>query len=181
MAYLKTLFLVLAGLVFAIQSLAGDGGMQPASPRKVDLDAVVETGKVVPIDGISTAGQPDERAFQVFAENGYVAVIDLRMADEDRGLADEPAVVEGLGMKYVALPIGAGDITFDKARELGALLDDYDGPVLVHCASANRVGALFALMMVDKGVDDEVAIEKGKAAGMTRLEPLVREILDADK
>lgn len=169
---------VIAGFLICNLAVAEETGARPVSSLKVDLEAVVEVGKVVPVDGISTAGQPDEMAFRVFADNGYVAVIDLRTAEEDRGL-DEPAVIDRLGMEYVQLPIGEDDITFDKARELGDLLDDYEGPVLVHCASANRVGALLALMMVDDGADTELAIEMGKAAGMTRLEPAVREILDA--
>jgi len=179
MHYSTKFLQLVAGLLLWSLVVADDPGSAPVSSLKVDLDAVVEVGKVMPVDGISTAGQPDERAFRVFADNGYVAVIDLRTPEEDRGM-DEPSVIEKLGMHYVNLPIGGEDITFDKARELESLIDDYDGPVLIHCASANRVGALLALMMVDDGADDELAIEMGKAAGMTRLEPLVREILDAD-
>jgi uncharacterized protein (TIGR01244 family) len=171
--------LILIVLFFVASACADDSGVAPGPTLKVDLDAVVATGEVQPIGGISTSGQPDAEALAVFADQGYVAVIDLRTAGEDRGF-DEPAVVESLGMDYVSMPIGRQDITFDNGRKLGLLLDGYDGPVLVHCASGNRVGALLTLMLVDDGVDQELALETGKAAGMTSLEDAVVELLDED-
>ncbi len=143
---------------------------------KVDLVAAVESGKVEPVDGLSTAGQPDEAALKVFADSGYAAVIDLRTAGENRGL-DEPAVVEGLDMDYLSLPIGRDDITFEKAAELKRLMDQYDEPVLLHCGSANRVGALLALQEFAETGDREASLEAGREAGLTQLESMViREI-----
>jgi uncharacterized protein (TIGR01244 family) len=153
--------------------------LSAVSRLKVDLGAVVELGQVRPVEGLTAAGQPDEAGFRVFAENGYAVVIDLRTAGEDRGL-DEPAVVEALGMDYINLPIGRGGITFANAKALSAMIDAYDQPVLVHCASANRIGALFALSEYRKTEDLEMALAAGRAAGLTRLEPLVRKILDAE-
>lgn len=172
-----TLFLC---LVFAAQVAQADGTQHSAvNNLKVDLDAVVELGQVQPIDGVSTAGQPDEAGFKVFAEQGYAAVIDLRTAAEDRGM-DEPAVVEGLGMDYVSLPIGRDGITFANARALQDLINGYDEPVLVHCGSANRVGALFALSAYEETGDVDKALEAGKAAGLSGLEPVVQKLLEAE-
>ena len=81
-------------------------------------------------------------------------------------------------MDYVALPIAGRDaISFDNAAKLGKLIDSYDGPVLVHCGSGNRVGALLALEASLDGADDEAAIETGREGGLTGLEGLVRERL----
>lgn len=146
------------------------------SDLKVDLAAVVSSGEVSPVDGITSAGQPDEAAFKVFADQGYTTVIDLRTAGEDRGM-DEPKVVEDLGMDYVLFPIGRDGITFESARNLDKLIADADGPVLVHCGSANRVGALLALSKSLDGADDESALEYGRQGGMTRLEGKVKDIL----
>lgn len=153
-------------------------GESVESPLKVDLDKVVEQGEVAPVDGITAAGQPDEAAFSVFANSGYVAVIDMRTAGEDRGL-DEAPVVEALGMEYVAFPIGRDDINFGKAAQLDALLKQYDEPVLLHCGSANRVGAMLALREFLAAGDAESAIEAGRDGGMTRLEGQVRKVLGA--
>ena len=170
--------LVLANLLiaFAGTAIAGDAE-GPRSDLLVDLDAVVESGEVRPVDGLSTAGQPNEAGFRVFADNGYVAVIDLRTEGEDRGL-DEAGVVDGLGMEYVPLPVGRGDITFEKAAELKRLLDRYDEPVLLHCGSSNRVGALLALQAYAETGDREAALEAGREAGLTHLENAVIEVIE---
>ncbi len=146
------------------------------SKLKVDLATVVSTGVVVPVDGLTSAGQPDEVALGIFAEQGYTTVIDLRTEGEDRGM-DEAEVVAGLGMEYISLPIGRDDINFDSARSLDLLIAETDGPVLVHCGSANRVGALLALSKSLGGADDETALEYGRKGGMTRLESTVKKAL----
>ena len=170
----KPLALFLLLVLSACTGATNEADPSGANSLKVDLAAVAETGKVVPVDGISAAGQPDEAQLKVFADNGYVAVIDLRTDGEDRGL-DEPAVVERLGMEYISLPIDRDDITIEKARELDALISAYDAPVLVHCASSNRVGALFALKLFDETGDAERALEVGRARGMESLESTVKE------
>ena len=150
------------------------------STLKVDLDTVVEQGRVKPVDGVTTSGQPDAAAFKVFADSGYVAVIDIRTAGEDRGL-DEAAVVQGLGMDYVQMPVGGRDgITYENAAKLAQLIDLYDEPVLVHCGSANRVGALFALNEYSETGDVDKALEAGRAAGLTRMEPVVKEVFGVE-
>ena len=169
---MRRLFLVL--LLAGPIACAGDAA---TDTLKVDLDQVVEQGRVTPVGGITSAGQPDEAAFRVFSKNGYAAVIDMRTPGENRGL-DEPAAIAGLGMEYVAFPIDKGDITLEKARELDELLASYDEPVLVHCASANRVGALLALREFLASGDPEKALQTGKDGGMTRLEGEVRKVLE---
>jgi len=145
--------------------------------RKVDLTTVVRDGVVEPIDGISAAGQPDAAAFEVFADQGYTTVIDLRTEPEDRGM-DEAAVINDLGMEYVVFEIDKPEeINFDNARALDKLIADAEGPVLIHCTSSNRVGALLALRESLNGADDAAALQYGKEAGMTRLEGRVKEVL----
>ena len=164
-------------LIFLLAGPIACAGDAATDTLKVDLDAVVEQGRVTPVDGITSAGQPDKGAFRVFADNGYVAVVDMRTPEEDRGL-DEPAAIADLGMEYIAFPIDAGDITLDKARELDELLAQYDDPVLVHCASGNRVGALLALREFLATGDRDTALETGRQGGMTRLEGEVRKVLE---
>lgn len=130
------------------------------------------------IEGVTGAGQPDESELARLSEAGYTTVIDLRLPTEDRGLADERSAVEGQGMSYIPLPIDSRtDITFEKASELDRILAEIDGPVLIHCGSGNRVGALMSLRASMNGAEDEIAVEAGKRTGLTRLEPTVRERL----
>ena len=171
--------LAILSFLLVITACAGEPEVSEASPLKVDLDAVVAAGVVTPVDGITAAGQPDEAALKVFAESGYAAVIDLRTAGESRGL-DESAVVEALGMDYLSLPIGRDGISFENAKSLDELINSYAGPVLVHCGSSNRVGALLALRASLDGADDEAALEIGRAGGLKNLEGRVVEILNED-
>lgn len=147
----------------------------------VNLASVATSEDLKPVDDLTSSGQPDAEKLALFAEAGYVAVVDLRGEGENRGL-DEVSVVEGLGLDYVNLPVsGADSISWDNATKLRHILSSYDGPVLVHCGSGNRVGALLALSKSQNGADDEEALAYGRAAGMTGLEPVVRSRLDEDK
>ena len=177
---MKRLIGLLAGLL-AVTACADESAQNPSPTVFVDVEQLSEPGQVAPVDGITAAGQPDARAFEVFAKSGYEVVIDMRGADEDRGLENEAELVEGLGLDYVAFPItDEKQISFETAKELDEMLEGYDGPVLIHCASSNRVGALLALRESLNGASDDVAIAYGKQAGMTRLEPVVRKQLSSD-
>ena len=64
-------------------------------------------------------------------------------------------------MEYVSLPVGHEDVeeaTFDRFRALMA--DRERRPVLVHCSSANRVGALLIpYLVLDEGKGAEEALD----------------------
>lgn len=132
-----------------------------------------------PRPGLYTAGQPSAQQLRQAAANGVTTVIDLRRPDEQRGY-DEAAEAEQLGLRYVRLPIGgAADITEANARTLDRILKQDSGKTLLHCASGNRVGALLALARarVD-GASTGQALQLGRDAGLTSLEPLVRAALE---
>ena len=177
----KNLFLLILMTVLSATACMEDSKSEPRlrteTTLMVDLQTVVRVGNVVPVEGVTTAGQPDAAALGVFAEQGYKTVIDIRTEPEDRGM-DEAAVIGDLGMEYIVFPIDKPEaINFDNASELSRLIAESEGPVLVHCGSSNRVGALFALQKSIDGADDEVALEYGREAGMTLLEGRVKEVL----
>jgi len=170
----KLLLLPLLALLALVSACAADDGLVTQPRTYVEIADVVKNGQVQPVDGVTAAGQPDVNALRVFADSGYVAIVDMRGPEEDRGMDDEKGIVEGLGLEYVAFPIGSEEeISFDKARELDELIRSHDGPVLVHCASSNRVGALLALRHSLNGASDEEALQHGRDGGLTRLEPIV--------
>jgi len=176
----KLLLLILMAVLSAaacVETSNTETRLRTETTLMVDLETVVRVGNVVPVEGITTAGQPDAAALSIFAEQGYRTVIDIRTEPEDRGM-DEATVIGDLGMEYIVFPIDKPEaINFDNASELSRLIAESEGPVLVHCGSSNRVGALFALQKSLDGADDEVALEYGREAGMTRLEGRVKEVL----
>lgn len=129
---------------------------------------------------VITGGQPTERDLERLRDTGVTTVITLRRDDEDSGF-DEKTVVETLGMTYVSLPVSMSDgLDVETATALRTILDNSDGAALVHCGSGNRVGALYAIGAYEiDGVSLEQALEIGRTAGMTRLEPRIREMLEA--
>ncbi len=166
-------FAVLA-IALASPAFAGAGDTKPVI---TDFDAAYETGVMWPVDGVNTSAQPDEAALELITDNGFAAVIDLRGQDEARGI-DQQAIVEDLGMTYIALPIeGQQSLTFANAEKLDAAIAEFDAPVLIHCDSGDRAGALLALRAALNGAEDTAAIQLGQSAGMTSLEPVVRERL----
>ncbi len=143
------------------------------------VSALVDGDSELPTSGYLSTGQPTRELLERAAAAGYAAVIDLRGKDEDRGL-DERAATEALGMTYVSIPLSTpADATLGAAAEVAGLLRGFDGPVLLHCASGNRVGALFALNAAADGATDEEALAVGKKAGLTRWHNAIRKKLAA--
>jgi protein tyrosine phosphatase (PTP) superfamily phosphohydrolase (DUF442 family) len=132
-----------------------------------------------PFDGICSGGRPRPPHLRQAADGGVKLIVSLCAASEYCGY-DEAELAQSLGMRYVNIPIaGPPDLTAANARKLADALHQVKGsPVLVHCASGNRVGALFALKahFVD-GLAAEPAVTVGRSAGLTTLEPTVRYIL----
>lgn len=126
-------------------------------------------------------GQPTPEQIAALPSQGIASVINLRGTGEDSGF-DEPAAVAAAGLAYHALPVaGPQDLTADTVARFSDLLAQArsKGPVLIHCASANRVGALLAL---EKGwlhgLASNDAVEIGRQAGLTGLEPVVSRLLE---
>ncbi len=155
-----------------------------AQQATLDLEAAKRaevTNLVTPEGQIMSSGQPTEDQFRQLAASGLKHVINLRPTSEQDW--DEGALVRSLGMEYHNIPIsGAADVTSENARSLNELLSSLNGqPVLVHCASGNRVGALMAVSAKDsKGMDVEAAITEGRRWGLAAMAGAVRERLTAN-
>ncbi|MCA1797961.1 MAG: protein tyrosine phosphatase family protein [Xanthomonadaceae bacterium] len=132
------------------------------------------------LGNLLAAGQPDEATLRAARDAGYTTVVNLRTDGEPIGF-DERAAVEKLGMRYLQIPVaGAAGVTEENARALWTVINDAaPRPVLVHCGTANRVGALVALASALDGADLEDAIIDGRRAGLLGLEPTVRSLIAA--
>lgn len=136
------------------------------TPRLEDVARTLPFGGA-PSENVITAGQPTAEQLTRLAGIGCAAVIDLRAAGEPRGY-DEPRAVESAGMDYVPIPViseSVGDAEFDALREY--LRAHADHPVLVHCASANRVGGLLIpYFMLDQGRPRDEAVSLAQRVGL---------------
>ena len=133
----------------------------------------------MPVPGLVTAGQPTQEQFDGLVSAGFENFISLRLADE-RGAGWEEEYAPGAGVSFTRLPVsGNAGLNREAAEELARLLDAAgDEGTVLYCGSSNRVGALLALkaFWVD-GMSAEDALALGKAAGVTRMESTLVELL----
>jgi uncharacterized protein (TIGR01244 family) len=139
--------------------------LTPGSGMAADKETFGIPNASFPEPGLMAAGQPTGEQIQLAAEDGYRTVIDLRTADEPRGY-DEPAAAKANGLTYVSLPVAPA---FDQATidQFLNVMRKAERPAILHCATSNRVGALYyAWLVLEKGAKPEEALTKAKAAGL---------------
>ena len=131
-----------------------------------------------PNPDLISCGLPSAQDLQKAHESGVKTIINLCPSRETP--PDEARLVQELGMHYFNIPVaGPQDLTENKARELGEVVNNCDyHPVLIHCMSGNRVGAMLALKayFVDAKSPKE-ALDAGREAGLRALDPEVWRIL----
>jgi len=131
-----------------------------------------------PLPGVATAGQPSAEELERLAGAGYRVILDLRAPGEPRSF-DEPQTARDLGLDYHSLPVtpmGLSDSIFDRFLEL--MREPANRPILVHCASANRVGALLLpYFVLDQGKNEQEALELALEVGL-RSQELADKALD---
>ncbi len=160
------------GVGVAVTLLAGAGTGQDRGSVVRLAEGTAETARVSTFaDRVYLSGQPGQGGFEEFRDRGVKTVINLRTVADMEGLGwDEPAAVQAAGMSYVHVPMRGGlpdDEGLRKVFEALELGVDGHGDVLLHCASANRVGAVWSIFRADRhGLPVEQAIAEGKAVGL---------------
>lgn len=127
---------------------------------------------------LATAGQPSPEALLRLKQLGFRTVVNLRTDGE--GTAEEKATLEGQGLRYVSVPIRVDTFSLADVEAVEKVLDDpAAGPVLLHCASSNRVGGVWAVIQSRKGKSLEAALAAGREAGLhsPQMEAAVRRVL----
>src|SRR6476660_3342850 len=104
-----------------------------------------------PEPGVLLAGQPTGEQVQLAAEDGYKTLIDLRMPEEPRGF-DEVEAARLTGLVYVNLPVSPATLDQATIDRFLAVLKKAQKPVLIHCGTDSRTGALwYAWLVLEKG------------------------------
>jgi uncharacterized protein (TIGR01244 family) len=133
----------------------------------IDIDQIAPgiVNGLCPLPGLATGGQPDPDDLVALAQAGVRTILDTREPSERRGY-DEATAVARAGMKYVNVPVGGAidDALFDRVRDV---LRREERPILVHCATGNRVGlVLIPHLVLDEGKSAEDAIALATQMGM---------------
>lgn len=166
-------------VALAMGAAAAAGG-GPA--KRADVPRSMEPGLVPNYqlirEGLATGGQPSPKAVLRLRALGFRTVIDLRTeAEQIRG---EKAAVRAQGLRYVSVPVTPGSFTLEDVKKVKAVLDDKTAaPVLLHCSSANRVGAVWTVLRVQEGLPVADAEREGERIGLKseEMREAVRRVL----
>ena len=126
--------------------------------------------KILCVDpGFATGGQPSDTAFGKLAAKGFRSVLNLRTSNEGIDFNREREMVEKAGMRYVNIPVVSSAPKPEQAEEfLKAVTEKANQPMLIHCGSANRVGAFWMIhRVIDQGWSEEKALEEATRIGLT--------------
>jgi uncharacterized protein (TIGR01244 family) len=131
----------------------------PGSTNVTRVDATVMCG------GATTA-----EAYPELKRRGFTSVVSLRREQEPGAdIAGAKAAAAAAGLKYIHIPIDSNAITdADVETFLKAVGDRANQPVYIHCASANRVGAMWLIKrVVLDGWEVQRATDEAVAIGLT--------------
>jgi uncharacterized protein (TIGR01244 family) len=172
--------------------VACGGGAPPVGDEVPDRDAPPGGETAAPFtdqlpnavavdDQLVIGGQPDDAALRQARDEGFRTVVSLRTPGEP-GSAAARATVEGLGMRFVSIPVDRDTgLTEQNARALDeALTDPEAGRTVVYCGSGNRAAALLGLRaFVVEGASMDVALARFRELGLPRLEDKLRAAMAA--
>lgn len=135
-------------------------------PASAPAEALPNYARLTPT--LAAAGQPSAQGLAGLRASGFRTVVNLRTETEP-GVQEEAEALRAQGLRYVSVPVTADTFSAaDVERVSRVLADPESGPVLLHCGSSNRVGAVWAVLQAKaKGLTLEQAIEEGRRAGLS--------------
>lgn len=169
-------------MLYAVASLAVSALSTTVTaqiPEAADSSAIPNYRVVRP--GLATAGQPSAEALKQLKAQGFKTVVNLRT--EAEGAKDEEATIREAGLTYVWVPISPATFSLEDVKAVAKVLDDpAAAPVLLHCSSANRVGAVWTVLETQKGKTLEAAQAEGETIGLSSpaMKEAVRRVLGVD-
>lgn len=158
-----TFLLVLMG---AGQVMAKDSYESSGAPATYSLGT---TERVHVLERVFLTSQPAPGDWILAKQAGIKTVINLRRPEELTRI-DERGLVVAQGMIYVNIPFeGPEELTDSVFSAVRSELKSAARPVLLHCSSANRVGAVWlAYRVLDEGLAVELALAEAHGVGLTK-------------
>lgn len=123
---------------------------------------------------VACGGATTPVAIQALRADGFTSIVNLRAADEPGANVEAgAAAARKAGVRYFHLPFkAAAPDTAVVERFLAVVAEPANQPVFIHCATANRVAALWLIKRVRlDGWTVEKALTEAEAIGLTS-EPL---------
>jgi protein tyrosine phosphatase (PTP) superfamily phosphohydrolase (DUF442 family) len=117
----------------------------------------------------ATGAQPTDQAYAKAAANGFRSVLSLRAGNEGVDLFRERSVVEKNNLRYFNIPVVSSAPQLEQADEFIRIVKEpANHPMLINCASANRVGAFMMIYrVVELGWTEDKAFEEATKIGLS--------------
>ena len=126
---------------------------------------------------IGTGGLVADDTYPLLKEVGFKTVVSL-LTDAE-GATREAEAAKAAGIVYISMPVARRAPSLQQVAQFTRIVSDSANyPILVHCESGNRVGAMWALYRASLGVPGEIAVQEGRTIGLkSGREGTVREML----
>jgi protein tyrosine phosphatase (PTP) superfamily phosphohydrolase (DUF442 family) len=166
----KLLLALSAGLVISTLTIAAED--QPKDRGRLDQVEKYLRSDVPRVlcldDSFATGGQPTENAFAKVAASGFRSVLSLRTSGEGIDLKKERSLVEKTGLRYFNIPVVSSAPRAEQAEEFIKMVKEKSNhPMLINCASANRVGAFMMIYRVlEQGWSEQKALDEALKIGL---------------
>ena len=109
---------------------------------------------------LAIAGQLTPFDLQEVASSGFKSVLNLRHPAEEGFLLDEQQQAEASGLRYVNLPVTPETMGDELTTSVLQEIDELPKPLLVHCASGMRAGAMTLMQFATRnGMTADEAFE----------------------
>lgn len=118
---------------------------------------------------VACGGATSPDAYAALKAEGFAAVINLRQAEEPGADIDQArAAAKAAGLRYIHVPLNGHAPSAHAADAfLAAVRDPDNSPVYIHCATANRVGAVWLIKrVVVDGWDVDKATAEAERVGL---------------
>lgn len=155
MRFVPTVVAVVLATTFAV---AQEKQTRAGITNYTKVDAVVACG-----------GATETSALDGLKADGFKSVINLRLATENGANVEQnQAKAKELGLNYFHLPISGTPDPKMVDQFLTVVSNKANQPVFIHCASANRVGAVWLVKRVlQDGWPVDKATTEAKAIGLS--------------
>lgn len=149
-------------ILLAVVAL-GAGSVSAEMPAAVDPSAIPNYKVIRP--GLAFGGQPSSETLERLADMGFRTIVNIRT--EQEGAREEEKVIRAQGLAFVWVPVTSGTFSMEDVEAVEQVLDDpAAAPVLLHCASGNRVAAVWGVIRARDGRTPEEVETDARAAGL---------------
>lgn len=132
-------------------------------------------------DEISVAAfDPDENSFKTFAEKGFKSVINLQTAEEEQNVSAEreEELAKDNKLTYRHIGVSEDKLSEELVDNFRQELEDLPKPILVHCKSGKRSGALVMMHIGSKkDLSGEEVIKQAEDMGFECDVPELKQFL----